>query len=410
MRGQRGQSTVEYAALVLLALLVLVAAGTALAGPEIAATVVAQMRRALCLVSGGGCPAPDGPPCVVAVRTQSTDVTARLAVLRLRGGRTVIRERRADGSERITVLERAGAGLGLAAGIDAGVGAWSVAVGAGAVVEGRAGAGRTWIVPNAAAGDALLRGLGPRQGTGRSPVPLPPARNAPEPDATFGERGLDTELRGDLARVGLTLDAEDVIGSRTDRRTGVRTFSVRRRNDLGGALGLLGAAGVEGLGRREERYALTVDRAGRPMDLEVRETLRLHTGARLLKALRTIAWRAGLPVRGGRVWETERHLDLTDPANLAVAAAFVRALRAPRLRLGDAVVVSDGLRARLREAGTAQARVYDLRARVGGGHAGLDVAGGVGGAYDQVDEALTLRAARVLGPDGRWRDRADCLG
>lgn len=408
MHGQRGQSTVEYAALVLLALLVLTAAGAGLAASGIAGSVVAQMRRALCLVSGAGCPAPAEPPCVLAVRTHTTDVSARLSVLRLRGGRSVIRERRADGSERVTVLDRAGAGVGLATGVDAGIGGWSVAVRAGATVEGRSGAGRTWVVPNAAAGDALLRRLAPRPGTGRSPAPLPAARDAPEPDVTFGEHGLDTELEGRLGRIGLTLDAEDVLGTRTDRRTGTRTLAVRRRNDLAGGLGLF--AELQGLGRREERYALTVDRAGRPLDLEIRETLRLQAGVRLPGPLRTVVGRTGLPVRAGRVWETERHLDLADPESLAAAAAFVRALRAPRLRLGDAVVVTGALRRRLAAVGTAQARVYGMTARVGGGHGGLDVLGGLGGAYETVDEALTLRAARVLGPDGRWRDRGDCGG
>lgn len=407
MRGERGQSTVEYAALILLALLVLAAAGTALGASGIAGSVVAQMRRALCLVSGASCPAPAEPPCVLAVRTHTTDVSARLSILRLRGGRTVIRERRADGSERLTVLDRAGAGAGLAAGFDAGVGGWSVGVRAGATVEGRSGAGRSWIVPSAAAGDALLRRLAPRPAAGRSPAPVPPARDAPKPDVTFGERGLDTELEGRLGQIGLTLDAEDVLGTRIDHRAGTRTLSVRRRNDLTGGLGLL--AELQGLGRREERYALTVDRAGRPVDLEIRETLRLQAGVRLPGPLRSIVGRTSLPTRGGRVWETERHLDLTDPESLAAAAAFVRALRTPRLRLGDAVVVTDALRARLAAAGTAQARVYGMTARVGGGHAGLDVLGGLGGAYETVDEALTLRMARVLGADGRWRDRHDCL-
>jgi hypothetical protein len=408
--GDRGQSTVEYVVVLVLVLGVLAGGALALGGAGIAAALVAQVERALCLVTGDGCAVGDRAPCVVASRTSATDVTARLAVLRLRGGRTLTRETLADGRERLTLLMRGGAGLGVALGLRAGVGRGTAGATAGAEVEGRLARGRVWVVRDRAAGDDLLRRLTPRSTGGRVPAPRPQALGPPPPpDAVLSERGLDTVAEARLGRAGLTLDAEDVLGARTDRRSGERTLSIRRRNDLGLSLGLLGPAGAEGLGRHEERYALVVDRGGRPLALEVRETLRAHAGPRLPKPLRAILARTGLPLRGGRVWETERRLDLADPANLAAAGAFVRALRAPRLRLGDAVVVGAALRDRLDAAALAQARVYALTARTTSVEGAVDAGPGVGGGYAHVDERLRLLGARMRGPDGVWRARADCL-
>ncbi len=408
MRAQSGQTTLEYVALIFLATLLLAAGAALLSTAAIAHAVVAQFTRALCLAGRGDCDR-DRTPCVLSARTASDEVLLRLAVVRLGGGRTVVRERRSDGRELLTVIGRGGAGIGAEVGGEVAIGSVSVGALAGGSVEARIGRSRSWLVHDARAGDALLRRLTPTVAAVRGgALGRRRPRRPPPPDVTVSEHGLDTTLRGTLGRVGLELDAEDLAGVRVDRTARERTFLIRRRSQAVGSVGLLAGFGGEAAARREERYALTVDAAGRPLDLAITEARRVHAGARLPGPLRTLAGRAALPLRRGRVVQTERHLDLTVPANLAAAAAFVRALRRPRLRLGDAVVVSDALRARLDAAGRAQARVYALEVAHNGARGSLSAGAGLGGGYERTVETLRLTAASIRGADGVWRPREDC--
>lgn len=409
MRPERGQSTVEYVALALVAVAVLAAGAAGLHATGIASALIAQMQRALCRLDGGDCRrAPE--PCVVASTTTIDDVSVRLAVLRLRGGRTLLRERRSDGSERITLIARGGGGAGAALGGELRIGSRAAGGRLDAAIEARGGRGRTWAVPSIAAGDALLRALGARAAppSGRMmAVARRPRRAAvPEPDVVFGERSLSTAVSGALQRIGLSFEAEDLAGSRTDTRSGERTLVVRRRNELLGSLGVIGA---EGSGRRDERAALVVDARGRPLRLVLGETRRLQGGVKLPGALRSLLARGGLPQRRGHVLETERALDLGDPANLAAASAFVRALRDPGLRADAALAVSGSLRRRLDAAGRSSLRAYALDVRHSGARAGVDAGVGVGGGYEHSVEQARLVAASERDGRGPWRERGDCL-
>lgn len=412
MRAEHGQSTVEYVALVLLAVAVLAAGAAGLHATGIAEALIAQFQRALCRVEGGPCrTAPE--PCVVAATTTSDDTTLRVAVLRLRGGRTLMRERRSDGSERVTLVTRGGGGVGLGLGGDVAVGTWALGGRLDAAVELRGGRGRVWTLRSVSAADALVQALRSGRakagGRVRRPGPHPRPAPLPAPDAVFGDRALSTSVSGTLQRLGLSLEAEDLLTSRTDRRTGERTLLVRRRNEVLGSIGVTGPLGAEGGARRDERAALVLDARGRPLRLVVGEVRRLHGGVKLPGALRTLAAGAGTPLRRGHIVETERTLDLADPANLAAAGAFVRALRDPGLRLGPAVVVADGLRRRLHAAGITRMRVYALDVRHSGAHGGVDVGVGLGGGHEHVVERSRLVAATDREAGGRWRERGDCL-
>lgn len=409
-RADHGQSTVEYLALVLVAVALLAAGTAGLHATGLADALVAQIRIALCRAGGDDCrTAPE--PCVVASTTTLDDVTLRVAILRLRGGRTLLRERRSDGSERVTLVSRGGGGAGLGLGADIGVGTWVLGGRLDGTVELRGGRGRVWTLPSHAQADALVRALAVRPAGHARGIP-PPARarpRAPDPDAVFGDRGLATSVTSALERVGLSLDAEDLFTTRTDRRTGERTLVVRRRTEALGTLGLVGPLGAEGGARRDERAALVVDRGGRPLRLVVTGVRRLQGGLRLPGPLRSLVARSGLPLRRGHVVEAERRLDLADPANLAAAGAYIRALRDPGLRLGPAVAVAEGLRARLDAAGETRVRVYDLDVRHGGAHGGIDAGVGLGGGYEHAVERLRLVGAVERDGGGRWRERDDCL-
>lgn len=396
--------------LVLVAVALLAAGAAGLHATGIAEALVAQIRIAICRVGGDDCrTAPE--PCVVASTATLDDVSMRVAVLRLHGGRTLLRERRSDGSERVTLVSRGGGGAGLGLGADVGVGTWVLGGRLDGAVELRGGRGRVWLLRSHAQADALVRALAVRPSGHARGVP-PPARarpRAPAPDAVFGDRGLATSVTGALERVGLSLDAEDLFTTLTDRRTGERTLVVRRRTELLGSLGVAGPIGAEGGSRRDERAALVVDRRGRPIRLVVTGVRRVQGGLRLPAPLRSLVARSGVPLRRGRVVETERRLDLADPVNLAAAGAYIRALRDPGLRLGPAVAVSGALRARLDSVGETRLRVYDLDVRHGGAHGGIDVGIGLGGGYEHAVERLRLVGAAERDGGGRWRARDDCL-
>ena len=397
----RGQSTIEYLALVLLAVAVLAAGAAGLHATGIAEALIGQIRVAICRAGGDDCRTPP-EPCVVAATTTLDDLTARVAILRLRGGRTLVRERRSDGSERVTLVTRGGGGAGLGLGADVGAGTWVLGGRLDAALEARGGRGRIWTLSSHGQATALVRAL-----------TRPPARRgrralAP-PDSTFGDRGLATSVSGALERVGLSLEAEDLFTTRVDRRTGERTLVIRRRTDALGSLGVVGPAGAEGGARRDERAALVVDRGGRPVRLLLTATRRVQGGLQLPGPLRALVARSGLPLRHGRVVETERRLDLADPVNLAAARAFVRALGDPGLRVGPAVVVTAALRRRLDTAGETRLRLYDLDVRHGGAHGGLDLGIGIGGGYEHAVEHLRLVGATERDGAGRWRERDDCL-
>lgn len=404
-----GQSTVEYAGLVLVAAAVLAAGAAGLHGTGIAEALIGQIQRAICLVSGGECrAAPE--PCVVASTTTQDDVNLRIAILRLGGGTTVLRERRSDGSERVTIVQRTSGGAGLGLGAEIGAGTWMLGGRVDGSVEARGASGRVWTVRSARAADALVRAIRARPVLrGRTPRPRR-ARRRPLPpaDVVFGSRGLGATIAGNLERVGLSLDAEDLFSTTTDRRTGERTLTIRRHSDLMGTLGVAGPIGAEaGLGR-DDRAALVVDAHGRPLRLAVTAVQRVQAGVRLPGSLRLVVG-GRLPLRAGRVVQTERRLDLSDPANLAAAGAYVRALRDPGIHLGAAFAVSDALRRRLDAAGETRLRVYALDVRHSGGRLGVDAGVGIGGGFEHAVERAHLIAASEREAGGAWRTRDDCL-
>lgn len=405
MRAQAGQSTLEYAALVLLALLVLAAGAVVVPATGIAQAVVAQITRALCLVGRGDCDT-ERTPCVLSARTTTSDASLRVAVVRLGGGRTVVRERLADGSEIVTVLSRGTAGVGLAVGAEGRVGR----AGTGAVIDGSftaaLGRGRSWRVRGPRAGDDLLRRLA---ASARAPRHLTRARlpPAPPPDVVLGERGLDTTLLARMDRIGLSLQAADVLASRRERSDGTRTLVLRRRNALVGEAGLLGL-GVRARALRDQRSALRIDAAGRPLELRVTAAVLLDGEARVPSALRGVLGPGGAAGTRGRLVEVERRLDLRDPRNLAAAAAYVRALREPGLGVGDSLAVSDALGRQLDADGVADARLYAFGERRSGVRGNVSAGMGAGATAERVVQTRRLLSAVVRPPGGGWTANPDC--
>ena len=402
-----GQATAEYAAVVLVVALVLVAAGAVAAarGGPVGDALTRQIARALCIVMGGDCDR-ELEPCVVttASRTLSNGITG--AVVRWESDRVVLQEQRSDGSVVVTYAEHEGAGFDFDGGTGArlAIGDRSVRVGGelAASVMARGGDGATWELPDARAAAPLVERL--RRGRW--------AGDAATARSRFGERGLTVGVGAGVAVRGITgalgLSAGDVWGSRAEPSTGRRTFYVRRANELV-ATGTVRGAGASASGAGEEEYAVTVDATGRAVDLAVLRTGRLRGSADLPAAVQPAAGLLSAPTRAERVWVTETHLDLSDPDNAAAARAFVAQVRQPRPRLGAAVDVSRRLAERLDSAGVINARTYALQATT----SGIDARGslrGLKGAFKHqaIEERTRLLSAATRGGDGSWVSRDDC--
>ncbi len=416
MRGGSGQSSLEYLAVVLVVGGVLVLGGALATAPGIAHAVVAQVARGLCVVRGGDCQR-DRAPCITASRTQTTDKRVQIALVSLGGGRTLIREQRSDGSVLVTDVQRIAGGGEAAIGGEFGIGGHGLAALIGGTVEGRVGYGRAWVVRDSAAADRLIRQLDAGTPATRArlhQVRLAPGLGpAPAPDVRFTEHGLGSSAEAELGLLGLRYEAEDLMGVQHDERTGQRTFGVRRRNDAVGTLSLFAGQGGRASIGHEQDYAVTVDGSGRPIDLAIIEQRRLAAGAKPPGRVGSLLAAAGGPVvppGHGSLVQTERHLDLTDPDNLAVAAAFLRAVQRPKLEVGAAVVVSRELEQRLDSAGSAQARLYSLDIVERGVHGRVALGVQLGGAATSTTETLRLVRASARAPLGAWEPRADCVG
>jgi hypothetical protein len=145
---------------------------------------------------------------------------------------------------------------------------------------------------------------------------------------------------------------------------------------------------------------VTLARDGRPLELTVVGATELAAGARVPAVAGALA-----PSGRARLLELDEHLDLRDPGSLRVARDFLRAALAG-VPGADAAAA---LRRRLAVAGSAESHVYVLGGsdRGIGGHlaAGLRLGGDVGSRVATAE----LVAARRRGPEGGWREQADCL-
>jgi hypothetical protein len=415
VRNDSGQASLEYIVLLVISTLVVGGGAMAVKGEGLAASVLAQFARGICVVGGGDCER-DRAPCVIGSQTTSQDLVVVVAVIRLAGGRTIVRQRSSDGTELVTLVESGGAGLELTAGGSISVGGAEYGAAASGSFSGRIARGRAWTVPSAVAAERLIAQLAPAAavmaGRGRSPM-TPPRRSAAAPppaDITFGASGLSSIIGGRLAAAGISFEAEDLVGERLDHRTGQRTLTIARRNELLADLSPLPASGLEGGLRHSELYTLTLDRAGNPIDLGVFDARRFHAGAKLPGAVSALVPGVGnLPLRQGMLVEVEQHLDLNNAASRAVATAFIAALRGRGVGFGPAAEVSEALKARINSDGVTLVRSYGIEGRRSGFGGKLGAGVGLAGNYQRSVENATLLDARVRGIDQNWRARSDCL-
>jgi hypothetical protein len=390
-------ATVEYVALIVLVCAALAIGSAAADAGALGGAVTAQMRRALCLVTGGDCLGPGGPaPCVVRADGRARDARVSVIVLRLRDGRHVLREERSDGTVRVTVAHGDAVGVGLGAGARLALGRRAVDASAELAGDAEATSGRAYVLPDGAAADRLIERLereDPPIGGGLAGL-LAFARGEEEggEDERFTTVGGAADAKAALRALGIEVGAsaldERTVGVAVDRRSGTRTVALRLASEITAVLG----ASLGGLGKVREGsvdVALTFDRDGRAVALTVRRVAGRATVLRL----------PGLVHRRGDRLELEARLDLAD--------AHARRL-IDRLVDGD-LGAARALAGRLAARARLDARVYRTRrdARTIGGS--IAIGARVGGEVTTVVDSARLVDAVGREPGQGWMRRLDCV-
>jgi hypothetical protein len=413
MHSAQGQGTVEYLAVVLLVLVVLGGGSATVAtaaGADIATAVPHQVMRALCIVTRGDCDR-DRAPCAVGSSTASSAWSATIAVVRLGHGRVLVRERRSDGSEVVTLTTSPSVGLqtteGAALRIDRGRRRLAFGGAVTASVVAALGHGRSWVLPGHDSAEALVAAL-----RRDDPVP-PPDQELRQVDVIPGvtaTRGAGK--RAAEATATVTATPRGSIGRSTDRNTGRQKYFLEAGADA--VLGLsvrlrsLRAAG-SATGGASARMALTVDRAGRWVDLALVGTGELSATATLPASAGPIADALNVPGSAGRRWVAEAHLDLSDAANRAAAAALIARLHAIPPRPDEVGEAAAELARRVDERAIVDVRGYALESARNGFALNVGEGAGVGVGHESSTEHTRLIAASTRGLDGLWRRRTDCL-
>lgn len=419
MPRDSGQASLEYVGVVALVAVVLaLLAAPAWSGEQAAGAVVGQLHRALCVVSHGDCDE-DRRPCVLASDAVDDDGHVDLLILHTGARELVLRERLSDGRVAVTFLREGENGLVFAGGAGGHVRLGGKLLRTGTELSARllllSGEGRTWVLAPHEANALVQRLVVDDAGDLADRVAHAGGDLAglPVPAQTATQQGLRVELGGAVRIAGasatLELGAEDLAGSTLDVATGRRTYLLRRTDDFEAALSTGPRELADGAGASEMAYTITVDRAGRALDLGILQTGELRGSLDLPGPAQEVAGALGVPSSGARRWELERHLDLTVPENLAAAQAFVTDVVAPRPTLGASARTGDALLARLEFAGVTAARTYAVAEDA----TGLEADGEaellrLGAGFERVRRSTRLLAAMQRGPDGIWRRRADC--
>jgi hypothetical protein len=399
---QRGQASVEWVGVVALVAVVMASVAAFALPTGIGPAVVRQIHRALCIVSGGVCDL-DQRPCVTAANATEDEAHVNLGILRLGRHELILREHQSDGSILVTYLHDTGAGWELGAGADVSIGKrlGGMSATARAAMIASLGGGETWLFADARAADRGMAFLS----EGKSPPGAKRAQRITQRGVQFSADASGSS--GKTAGAALHLDARFVDGTVVDDRDGRRTHVITHRGEAGAIVKVSEDSGAAGSASGEERIAVTTDARGRPLELVVVRTGELQGALSLPDDVQPIAGALLGSTNGHRRWVVEQRLDLTDPGNRAAVQGMLDALDGP---LGALTRADDALRRQLKARGVTEARTYDVAAEDGGGWGGHIAEGlKVGGGVSDMAERATLVDARVLGPDGEWRRRTECL-
>jgi hypothetical protein len=413
MHSDRGQGTVEYLAVVLLVTVALgggTAAVAKAAGADVATAVPHQVLRALCIVTGGDCER-DRAPCPVGSSTASSSWSVTVAVVHLGHNRVLVRERRSDGSETVTLTTAPSIGLqtveGAGARINRGRRGFSLGGGLTASVIASLGHGRTWVLPNREAADVLVAALEHDRDV------APPDQVLGKVDVAGGVNASRSGARSGVETTGsVTAGVRGSVARITDKRTGGHTDFLEGGADavleLSARLSGLRAA-ASARGEALARLALTVDGDGRWVELALLGTGDVSGTASLPKSAAPVAEALNVPSSGGRRWVVEAHLDLNDAGNLAAAKRLVASVQALPPNPTSVAGAAADLARRIDERAVVDLRTYALDRAVDGFDVHVGNGAGLGGGHESSTENTRLIGATTRGLDGQWRPRDDCF-
>jgi hypothetical protein len=404
--SQRGQATVDYVALIAILALLLGAAAAVASGDAAGVTnaVLGQVRRALCVVTGGSCPVKRPLPCVVASDRDDVHIAIKIAFFRVDRNRVVLRERMSDGTVRLTLMRRSGVGFEVGVGARAQLRLKGRTIGsqrgAHGGVEGVAGFSEVFVARDAREADEILHALD------RPRLPLVGRPRPRELLVEGGVRGLG-RLGVGAAAASASLDsiAEGIVGARRDQRSGDVTISISVGGSAWSLLSALMAA-PSGSFDRAVGLELSLDRHRRPVSLALTASGTLAAGRMLTAGFG--GWEAtggGLGYTGNmsaRRWELEARVDLRDPDVAAAWAAFRHDPTNP--------VAIRALGAQLRSEAHVEMRGYALRSDFDGAAGELALGPKLGGELDRTMDRARLLWAATRPPGGLWEQRVDCAG
>jgi hypothetical protein len=383
-RPAAGQAAVEYVGLLLVLVAVLAAAGPVAGAPDIPRAVAHGLRLGLCIVTGDVCTARQAteaglPPCPMASRVDGADIGATLFSIDLGAHGSVTMTPRSDGTVQVSWSAGVYRGVSAAWGLQVSAGTLHLAAGASVAAGIRMADGRGWTLANALEAQRFAAQLPGSLTSARWPADWTSFEAGPEASAQVGA----TVGRGNAALSGIGVSAAGSLGLGA-RITRDHLVTLYLRASLGGPEVSLPFVQTPGRGR---------------IDLVAEYTL-AGDGPRSLVLRRAVPSR-----HNTRVTDTVATLDLTDPANWAVAAPVIGRLRTPSGRLADLRAVL----ARIRVAGTIQRYVSTVDDSSTGASLsfGEGLKFGVGASRVKVRRHLV--DARAWTPGSAVRARADCL-
>ena len=415
MDDQRGQGTLEYLAVVLLVAVVLGGTGTAVAsaaGANVASSVTREIRRAICVVTGGECDR-DLAPCETGSTVDRDGWKVTIAIVRVGRDRVVIRREMSDGSELVTLVKDwslggesiEGAKLKIDRAARRGI---SIGGTLTESVVATHGGGKTWVLPNRAEADRLVAALQRDEDAVRAPD-----QRLAEGSLVAGvtaSRSAKKGHVGGLASAGVSGGL--TAGRSTDDRTGASTFFLEQGADvvlaLSAGLGPLQAS-ASADGSASARIAVTRDRDGRWTDLTLVGTGEVGGEVKLPPKLGPVAEALEVPTVGARRWIAEAHLDLSDGANRDAATALVAALGAFPPQPEAVKAAARTLARRIDDHAVVDLRAYELDRMSEGLDLAVGDGVGVGFATSDATERARLIAATTRSQDGQWHRRTECI-
>ena len=387
MGAERGQATIDYVALVAVVAL-LVAAGAAAVGigaAGIANAVLGQVHHALCIVSGRSCEVQRARPCTVTSTRDSHHFALNVVLARVDNDRYVLRERLSDGTVRLTVATRAGAGVEVGVGLHLQVHKNGRTLGsvdeASAGIQGLFGHGQVFSASDDREADAIMRAIRGQGG------------RVPPPRAVFYHGGVRELRRLGLSSLvaGAWFDgaSELILGVQKDS-DGARTISL----NYGSSAYALAQALMAGPALTHDEQVvmgLTLDRQGRQVELSLSSAATLTSG--------TLA--PGEQQMHGRRREFTARVDLSDPD---IAAAWADFRRNPK-NLSAISALAERLRTRAR----LDVRTYATRSATNGAAGSIGAFFRLGAESEETVELARLESATTRPPGGLWEPRLDCM-